>query len=80
MPENEPQIKQQSVYRTVRLRVSEYEFKKFEQAQKIGYTQRAVIEQLLQTCCGSEIIIFDKEKLESVIFPKNFLQKDKKKK
>lgn len=69
--------KPKTIYRTIRLRVSEYEFKRFEQAQNIGLTQREVIEQLLQTCCCTEITIFDKEKKQSITLPKNFLIRNK---
>lgn len=66
-------------YFTIRLRASKYEFKKFKEAKDIGFTQREVVEKLIQ-CNGVEFTIFDKQTSSSVTFPKNFLLKDRRKK
>lgn len=73
------QVKKKVVYCTIRLRASNFEFKKFQEAKCIGYTQREVIEHLI-LYNGLEFTIFDKNSEKSVTFPKDFLLKNKKKK
>lgn len=75
--EKDSEIKEKQVYRTVFLRVSEFEFKKFKGAMDIGYTQKRVIQKLIE-CNGVEFTIFDKDGLQSVTFPKNFLKEKNK--
>ena len=68
----------ESKYSTIRLRASKFEFKKFQEAKLIGYTQREVIEKLILSN-GLEFTMFDKNSEASVTFPKNFLLKNRRK-
>ncbi len=56
----------------INFRVNPFEWKKFNEAQEIGYDRRTVVERLIEHK-GIEVIFFDKENEKSVTFPKNFL-------
>ena len=63
----------------MRLRASKFEFKKFQEARAIGYSQREVLEKLILSN-GVEFTIFNKSSEKCVTFPKNFFIKDRRKK
>lgn len=65
------------IYHVIRFRVNHFQFKKFSDAQKIGYTQKEVVQKLID-CNGLEFTMFDKLNNESVTFPKNFLKEKNK--
>lgn len=51
------------VYRKIQLRVSEYEWTKFKELKDKGFSARAVIEIITQTCTpctDTEILVFNK--------------------
>lgn len=56
------------------LRVNDFELRKFTEAKLLGYSQRGVIERLIQ-CNGAELILFDKNNEKSVTLPKGFFIK-----
>lgn len=56
----------------IMFRVNPFEWRKFNEAQEIGFDRRAVVERLIE-CKGVEVIFFDKDSEKSVTFPKNFL-------
>jgi len=56
----------------INFRVNPFEWKKFNEAQEIGYDRRTVVERLIE-CKGVEVVFFDKQNERSVTFPKNFL-------
>lgn len=56
----------------INFRVNPFEWRKFNEAQEIGYDRRSVVERLIE-CKGVEVVFFDKNKEKSVTFPKNFL-------
>jgi len=56
----------------IMFRVNPFEWKKFNEAQDIGYGRRAVIEKLIE-CKGVDVVFFDKKSEKSVTLPNNFL-------
>lgn len=65
-------------YFTVRFRVNQFQFSKFQQAQDIDISHKMVIQEFCKQCENIEITVFDKKKKKSVTFPKGFLVKEKK--
>lgn len=60
-------------YFTVRFRVNKFEFSKFEDASKIGITQKMIIQKLCAASSDTEITVFDKKNKKSITLPKGFL-------
>ncbi len=60
-------------YHTIRLRVNGFQFSKFEEARKMGITQKMIVQALCQPSAEIQIIVFDKKKKQSIELPKGFL-------
>lgn len=65
-------------YFTVRIRVSKIEFEKFKEAKEKGISQKMIIQAICKQSSDLEIVVFNKQKNQSVVLPKAFLCKKSK--
>jgi len=62
-------------YYTLQVRINKFQFSKFEEAKKIGITQKMILQAICSQSSGVEITVFDKKKRKSITLPKGFLCK-----
>ena len=62
-------------YYTIQMRITRFQFSKFDEGKKKGITGKMIIQALCQQSSEMEITVFDKKKKQSITLPKGFLCK-----